>query len=399
MIYLDSAATTLQKPPTVYRAVRSAMATMTSPGRGTYGPAARASRTLLACREAAAALFQVDQPEQVVLTFNATHGLNLAIHSLVRPGATVLLSGYEHNAVTRPLAAIPELRLRVVRAPMFCPDLFLEALEHQLNRGVDVVICTHVSNVFGYALPVEEVANLCRQRQVPLIVDASQSAGVLPVTMQAWGAAFVAMPGHKSLYGPQGTGLLLCREGGEPLLRGGHRQPLAPAGDARLSAGPVGGGDPQRPRRGGAAGGAPVSPAAGDCCHPAAGDRLGGSAGPGAGPAAGGAGVRRLGEGVPDGGALLPGGPPGPRVGGRRPQPAGRGGAGGASLRPAGPCHRRHRGHRHRAGQRFCLQHQRRGGTFPQTHGKAGIETNKSALGFRALFSQEGGKIPRSPGL
>lgn len=220
MIYLDSAATTLQKPPAVYRAVRSAMATMTSPGRGTYGPAARASRTLLACREAAAALFQVDQPEQVVLTFNATHGLNLAIHSLVRPGATVLLSGYEHNAVTRPLAAIPELRLRVVRAPMFCPDLFLEALEHQLNRGVDVVICTHVSNVFGYVLPVEEVANLCRQRQVPLIVDASQSAGVLPVTMQAWGAAFVAMPGHKSLYGPQGTGLLLCREGGEPLLRG-----------------------------------------------------------------------------------------------------------------------------------------------------------------------------------
>lgn len=135
MIYLDSAATTLQKPPAVYRAVRSAMATMTSPGRGTYGPAARASRTLLACREAAAALFQVDQPEQVVLTFNATHGLNLAIHSLVRPGATVLLSGYEHNAVTRPLAAIPELRLRVVQAPMFCPDLFLEALEHQLNRG------------------------------------------------------------------------------------------------------------------------------------------------------------------------------------------------------------------------------------------------------------------------
>ena len=221
MIYLDSAATTLQKPPTVYRAVRSAMATMTSPGRGTYGPAARASRTLLACREAAAALFQVDQPEQVVLTFNATHGLNLAIHSLVRPGATVLLSGYEHNAVTRPLAAIPELRLRVVQAPMFCPDLFLEALEHQLNRGVDVVICTHVSNVFGYALPVEEVANLCRQRQVPLIVDASQSAGVLPVTMQAWGAAFVAMPGHKSLYGPQGTGLLLCGVEGKPLLYGG----------------------------------------------------------------------------------------------------------------------------------------------------------------------------------
>ena len=78
MIYLDSAATTYQKPPAVFRAVRGAMASMTSPGRGTYGPAARASRTLLACREEAAALFQVGQPERVVLTFNATHGLNIA---------------------------------------------------------------------------------------------------------------------------------------------------------------------------------------------------------------------------------------------------------------------------------------------------------------------------------
>ena len=395
MIYLDSAATTLQKPPTVYRAVRSTMATMTSPGRGTYGPAARASRTLLACREAAAALFQVDQPEQVVLTFNATHGLNLAIHSLVRPGATVLLSGYEHNAVTRPLAAIPELRLRVVRAPMFCPDLFLEALEHQLNRGVDVVICTHVSNVFGYALPVEEVANLCRQRQVPLIVDASQSAGVLPVTMQAWGAAFVAMPGHKSLYGPQGTGLLLCREGGEPLLQGGtgslSRQPEMPDFlPDRLEAGTH-----NVPGAAGLLEGLGCS-GGGDCCHPAAGRPPWWPSWPGGWTGCRGAGVCRLGEGCQTG-CSPSGWPPGPGVVAdalsQRGVAVRR-----ASLRPL-VCHRRHRGHRHRAGQRFCLQHQRRGGTFPQTHGKAGIETNKSALGFRALFSQEGGKIPRSPGL
>lgn len=116
-------------------------------------------------------------PERVVLTFNATHGLNIAVHSLVKPGATVLLSGYEHNAVTRPLASIADVRLRVVRAPLFCPNLFLEELERRLTPEVDVVICTHVSNVFGYVLPVEEVAALCRRRQVPLIVDASQSAG------------------------------------------------------------------------------------------------------------------------------------------------------------------------------------------------------------------------------
>lgn len=232
MIYFDSAATTFQKPPAVYQAVRGAMASMTSPGRGTYGPAAQASKTLLACREEAAALFQVAQPERVVLTFNATHGLNIAVKSLVKPGARVLLSGYEHNAVTRPLATIPDIQVEVVRVPLFCPSLFLEELERCLTPEVDVMICTHVSNVYGYILPVEEIAALCRRRQIPLIVDASQSAGVLPVRLEDWGAAFVAMPGHKGLYGPQGTGLLLCRELGEPLLSGGtgslSRQPTMP---------------------------------------------------------------------------------------------------------------------------------------------------------------------------
>ena len=222
MIYLDSAATTYQKPPAVFRAVRGAMASMTSPGRGTYGPAARASRTLLACREEAAALFQVGQPERVVLTFNATHGLNIAVHSLVKPGATVLLSGYEHNAVTRPLASIADVRLRVVRAPLFCPNLFLEELERRLTPEVDVVICTHVSNVFGCVQPLEEIAGVCRSRGVPLLVDASQSAGTLPLHLTELGAAFIAMPGHKGLYGPQGTGLLLCGERpARPLLLGG----------------------------------------------------------------------------------------------------------------------------------------------------------------------------------
>lgn len=221
MIYLDSAATTFQKPPAVRRAMVQAMTGMTSPGRGDYGPAARASRTLLALREAAAELFHVPQPEGVILTTSATHGLNIAIGTMVRPGSTILLSGWEHNAVTRPLAAIPEVRVEVLRAPLFRPDLLLEALDRQLTRGIDGMICTHVSNVFGYILPMEEIAARCRRWRVPLVVDASQSAGLLPIDLAGWGADFVAMPGHKGLYGPQGTGLLLCREGGEPLLRGG----------------------------------------------------------------------------------------------------------------------------------------------------------------------------------
>lgn len=221
MIYLDSAATTLQKPPSVPQAVAQALATMTSPGRGNYGPAARASQTLLACREAAAERFRVGQPERVVLTFNATHGLNIAVRSLIKPGQTVVLSGYEHNAVTRPLAMIPGVRVKLVKAPLFRPDLFLEEFERQLTGEVDAAVFTHVSNVFGYALPMEQAAALCRRNGVPFLVDASQSAGVLPVPMDGWGAEFIAMPGHKGLYGPQGTGLLLCRESGTPLLAGG----------------------------------------------------------------------------------------------------------------------------------------------------------------------------------
>ena len=101
MIYLDSAATTLQKPPEVARASAWAICHLASPGRGGHRPAMAAADTAFACREEAAALFDVPEPEQVVFTFNATHGLNLAIKSLVRPGDTVVVSGYEHNAVTR----------------------------------------------------------------------------------------------------------------------------------------------------------------------------------------------------------------------------------------------------------------------------------------------------------
>ena len=134
MIYLDSAATTLQKPPAVARAVSSAVGRLATPGRGGHVPAMRAAETAFLCRQAAAELFQVESPEQVVFTSNATHGLNLAIHSLLKPGDAVVISGYEHNAVTRPLAAIPELRLRVVRAPMFCPTNVVIAIL-KLCRG------------------------------------------------------------------------------------------------------------------------------------------------------------------------------------------------------------------------------------------------------------------------
>ena len=222
MIYLDSAATTLQKPPAVSRAARYAIDNLASPGRGGHRPAMLAGDTVFACRQAAAALFHVEDPENVIFTLNATHALNLAIRSVVRPGDTVLTSGFEHNAVTRPLAALG-CQIRVASAPLFEPDAMLAAFDRLLTEDVKCVVCTHVSNVFGYILPAAGVAALCKKRGVPFILDASQSAGCLPVHMDELSCAFIAMPGHKGLYGPQGTGILLCGDGQstEPLLQGG----------------------------------------------------------------------------------------------------------------------------------------------------------------------------------
>ena len=212
MIYLDSAATTFQKPAAVQRAVVQAMRTMSSPGRGGYAAAQQADELLFRCRSAAAELFSVPSSEQVVFTMNATHGLNIAIKSLV--------SGYEHNAVTRPLHALGA-EVIVAAAPLFSPQETVEAFERALAHEPDAVICTHVSNVFGAILPIERIAQLCRGASVPLIIDASQSAGSLPIDFSALAPAFRARPGHKGLDGPQGTGLLLCGSDALPLIEGG----------------------------------------------------------------------------------------------------------------------------------------------------------------------------------
>ena len=203
MIYFDSAATTLQKPPSVSRAVARAMTQLASFGRGSSRASSAAAELLYSCREEAAALFGVSEPERVAFTFNATHSLNIAIKSLIKSRSRVLISGYEHNAVTRPLAAIAGVQLRVVDTPLFQPEAFLLQVEKELRAGVDAMVCSHISNVFGYILPIEEIAKACARWRVPLIVDASQSAGVLPVHLEklhsnAGAQGFVRPPGDRT---------------------------------------------------------------------------------------------------------------------------------------------------------------------------------------------------------
>ena len=219
MIYLDNGATSFHKPAAVRRAVTDAMERCANPGRGGYRAAMEAANVVYRCREIAGELFDCDA-DRVVFTSNCTHGLNIAIRSLMKPGARVVISGFEHNAVTRPLHALGAT-IRVAGRRLFDWDNMLDEFEAALQQGADAALFTHVSNVFGYILPVEQMAALCRDYGVPFIIDAAQSAGSLPVSLKGFGADFIAMPGHKGLLGPQGTGILLCGKLPQPLLYGG----------------------------------------------------------------------------------------------------------------------------------------------------------------------------------
>ena len=219
MTYLDHGATSFPKPPQVLRAVGEAMAACANPGRGSHVAARAGAEVLYRCREAAGELFHIE-PENVVLTMSCTHGLNMAIRTLVRPGDRVVISGFEHNAVTRPLHGLGA-RVTAAGRRLFDWDDTLRSFRKALDRGAKCAVFTHVSNVFGYILPVEEMAWECRRRGVPFILDAAQSAGAVPIDCEALGTDFVAMPGHKGLLGPMGTGLLLCRRLPKPLLMGG----------------------------------------------------------------------------------------------------------------------------------------------------------------------------------
>ena len=218
MTYLDFGATSLHKPRQVGEAVRWAMERCANPGRGGYEPSMRASRVVFGCRERAGRLFGCD-PEQVVFTANCTHGLNIAIRSMVKPGMKVAVSGFEHNAVTRPLHGL-RAEILVSGRKLFDWEDTLSRFEDALKTA-DAAVFTHVSNVFGYILPVEAMAALCRDKGIPFVLDAAQSAGSIPVSLKALGAEFIAMPGHKGLLGPQGTGILLCAGEAIPLLMGG----------------------------------------------------------------------------------------------------------------------------------------------------------------------------------
>ena len=218
-MYFDHGATSFPKPRAVSEAMAQALKTCANPGRGGHKPAMEAAKQVLACRKTAASFFGC-QPEQVVFTGNCTQGLNTAIFSLLNPGGRAVISGFEHNAVTRPLHALGA-KITVAGRTLFDWQDTLESFEKALRQGQDLAVFTMASNVFGYILPVRELSALCRTYGVPFVIDAAQGAGILPLDMGHLQADFIAMPGHKGLLGPQGTGILLCKEIPKPLIYGG----------------------------------------------------------------------------------------------------------------------------------------------------------------------------------
>ena len=218
MIYFDNAATTFPKPSAVYSEVdRCIRLYCGNPGRGSHALSRAAAEKIYECREEAASFFGLDLPENVVFTLNTTHALNMAIKGLVRQGDHILISDMEHNSVLRPIAHLAEQGFITYDIfPTFCgegriptADEICHAISRRIRPNTRAVICTHASNICSASLPIGEIGLLCHAKGILLVVDGAQSAGILPLDMQKMHIDILCLPGHKGLYGMQGSGLLL----------------------------------------------------------------------------------------------------------------------------------------------------------------------------------------------
>ena len=215
MIYLDNAATTLQKPPQVVDAVVQAMGSFGNSARGTHEGALAASRIIYDTRCKLASLFGCKRADHVAFTCNSTEALNAAIHGCIRSGEHVISTDLEHNSVLRPLYRLEaEENVSVSFVPADKRgNIDYADFERLLRPETRAVVCTHASNLTGNVLDLARIGAFAHAHGLLFIVDASQSAGVLPIDMEKMHIDVLCFTGHKSLMGPQGTGGLCVREG------------------------------------------------------------------------------------------------------------------------------------------------------------------------------------------
>ena len=224
LIYLDNAATTLHKPPQVAEAVKQAILTAGNAARGAHGASMQASRTVFETRQKLARLLGCPQADHVVFTANSTMALNIAITGILSPGDHAISTDLEHNSVLRPLYALHEQGVALSFVPADKQGrVRYEDFASLFRPKTKAVICTHASNLTGNMLDLACIAAMAHEHGALLVVDASQTAGAVPIDMTAMGVDVLCFTGHKGLMGPQGTGGLCIRPGVEirPLLRGG----------------------------------------------------------------------------------------------------------------------------------------------------------------------------------
>lgn len=224
MIYLDSSATSFLKPPQVAEAVFRSFNTIGNAGRGAHAPTLNASRLIYDTREKLAALFGTPDPSRIVFACNATEALNIAIHGAIHPGEHVITTACEHNSVLRPLYLKEEKGTELTIIPADQKGrIRYDLLESSVKSNTSAIVLTHASNLSGNVTDLAFVSNFAKKHGLLLIVDASQTAGSLPINVVKMGIDILCFTGHKGLFGPQGTGGLYVREGLtlSPLKSGG----------------------------------------------------------------------------------------------------------------------------------------------------------------------------------
>lgn len=225
MIYFDNGATTYPKPKRVISAVNYAMNNCANPGRSGHSLSLKSSELIYECRKNAAKLFGIDKPENVIFTNNCTTALNTVINGVLKSGDHVIISSLEHNAVLRPVAALTDIGVEYSIAEVVegDSDQTIDNFRSQIKSNTRMIICTHASNVFGIKLPIERLGALCKIYGILFCVDAAQTAGVVPISLASTDIDYLCTAGHKGLYGPMGTGLLVINSDVIPncLTRGG----------------------------------------------------------------------------------------------------------------------------------------------------------------------------------
>ena len=224
MIYLDSSATSFLKPPQVAEAVFRSFNTIGNAGRGAHAPTLNASRLIYDTREKLAALFGTPDPSRIAFTCNATEALNIAIHGAINPGEHVITTACEHNSVLRPLYLKEKEGTELTIIPADQKGrIRYDLLESSVKSNTSAIVLTHASNLSGNVTDLAFVSNFAKKHGLLLIVDASQTAGSLPINVVKMGIDILCFTGHKGLFGPQGTGGLYVREGLtlSPLKSGG----------------------------------------------------------------------------------------------------------------------------------------------------------------------------------